>query len=117
MLPTFERIAIFAQAILVLYAIGFLLFLAVQVAWKYGNRATPVFIDGTLYALMAMGTAAELALSNDDVYKYASPYFVFYSKSLTNIILAGATAVKGFRSKSYSEYSKNKQPTNGETKQ
>lgn len=76
---------------------------------------SPVFVDGLLYVLIAMGAAAVIVLSDNEIYKYASPYFVFYAKSAANIILAGATALKTYRSSSYADHVKEKKESGNTT--
>ncbi len=107
-MTTIERLAVFSQVLFITFA-GFVLLLAlVRFCVKYGNNITPVFIDGLLFTLLAVWTAMMGIYQSDEIYKYCSPYFVFYSKSMVSIMLAGATALKAFRSTSYSEHVKEK---------
>lgn len=64
----------------------------------------PVVIDGFLYVVIAVCGFAEATLTSDDVYKYMIPWMVFYSKWIIGMVGAGATALKMFRSTSYSEH-------------
>lgn len=64
----------------------------------------PVVIDGFLYVVIAVCGFAEATLTSDDVYKYMNPFLVFYTKWIVGMIGAGATALKMFRSTSYSEH-------------
>lgn len=70
---------------------------------RYGNMKS-VVIDGFLYVVIAVCGFAEATLTSDDIFKYMNPYCVFYSKWIMGMIGAGATALKMFRSTSYSEH-------------
>lgn len=98
-----ESIAAFACVTLTFYAWGLAFYCAFRFVLKYSSLLTAVRIDGGLYTLMGMATAAVVALQNDNVYKYLSPYFVFYAQSISNILLAGAVALKTFRSRSFGD--------------
>ena len=61
---------------------------------KYGNMK-PVVIDGFLYVVIAVcGTITAIM----------NPYVVFYMKAVNEILCAAATALKMYRSTSYSEH-------------
>lgn len=68
------------------------------------KNMTPVKLDGLLYVLIAVCGFAEATLTSDDIYKYMNPYFVFYVKWGIGMIGAGATALKMFRSTTYSDH-------------
>lgn len=68
------------------------------------GNAKPVHVDGALYVMIALFGAALTALTNDDVYKYMSPYLVFYLKMFCSLALAVVTALKMFRSSSYAAH-------------
>jgi hypothetical protein len=70
---------------------------------KYGNMK-PVVIDGFLYVVIAMAASVEVNLTSDDCYKYMNPYVIWYAKMLVAVFAAGVTALKMFRSTSYSEH-------------
>lgn len=70
---------------------------------KYGN-VKPVVIDGFLYVIIAMGGSVEISLTSDDCYKYMNAYVIWYSKVLVAVFIAGATALKMYRSTSYKEH-------------
>lgn len=108
LIPFYDRLAVFAQVLLVLYAGSVLVAISLKFIIKYGATVTPVFIDGFLFTLLAVFTAIEAVYQSDEAYKYLSPYFVFYSKSIVGVMLAGATSLKAFRSTSYSEHVKDK---------
>ena len=71
---------------------------------RYFAGIKPVTIDGALYVLIALFGAALAELTSDDAYKYCSPYVLYYLKFATKLGLAGATALKMFRSTAYSEH-------------
>ena len=98
-----EKIAAFAQVTAVFYAWGMAFYATFRFVLKHYSLLTPVRIDGGLYTLMGMAGAAVLALQDNDVYKYLPPDFVFYAKTLSNILLAGAISLKTFRSRSYGD--------------
>ncbi len=68
----------------------------------------PVIIDGFLYVVIAMSGSLEVALTSDDAYKYLNPYFIYFAKNINAVILAGITALKMYRSTSYSEHQEEK---------
>lgn len=96
-----ESFAILAEVLLVGYAVFVLCWASLWLLFKYGDRMTPAFVDGLLYTLMGMGGSAVVCLSDNDVYKYLSAYFVYYAKTISAVTLAGATSLKTFRSTSY----------------
>lgn len=71
---------------------------------KHYGGLKPVVIDGFLYVIIAVCGFAEATLTSDDVFKYMNPYLVFYIKWIVGMLGAGATALKMFRSTSYSEH-------------
>lgn len=79
-----------------------------MITWIYNkmHNLPPVFIDGFLYFLIAVFGSIEAGMANDDAYKYMNAYVVFYIKFFSAIMLAGATAIKMFRSTTYSEHKK-----------
>lgn len=74
---------------------------------KFGSLK-PVVIDGFLYVCIAMFGSIIGLMSTDEVYKYMNPYAVFYIKALSSIGLAGVSALKMFRSTSYSDHQADK---------
>lgn len=64
----------------------------------------PVVIDGILYVLIAVFGSFIACITSDEAYKYINPYFIFYSKTVAEMGLAGASALKMFRSTSYSDH-------------
>lgn len=65
----------------------------------------PVWIDGTLYVLLALFGAVELTLNNDDIYKYVTHVsLVYWGKNAVAWTLAVVTAVKMFRSTTYADH-------------
>lgn len=70
---------------------------------KYGNTK-PVVIDGFLYVVIAVCGTITAIMTSDEVYKYMNPYVVFYVKGVNEILCAASTALKMYRSTSYSEH-------------
>lgn len=75
---------------------------------RYFSGIPAVFIDGLLYTLIAVFGATLAILTSEEVYKYLGPYTIFYLKSGTSIGLAGASAIKMFRSTAYSDHQEKK---------
>ncbi len=75
-------------------------------SWAYDKvgQIKPVVIDGFLYVVIAICGTITAILTSDEVYKYMNPYFVFYFKGTNEILAAGATALKMYRSTSYSDH-------------
>jgi hypothetical protein len=78
---------------------------------KYGNMK-PVVIDGFLYVVIAVCGTITAIMTSDEVYKYMNPYMVFYFKATNEIFCAAATALKMYRSTSYSEHQAEKKAKN-----
>ena len=71
---------------------------------KYFTSVSPMFIDGTLYALVAWFIFNQSYFGGDEAAKYIEPATKFW---LNWVIGSGATlvgAIKMFRSTSYSEH-------------
>ena len=75
---------------------------------KYSG-VKPVVIDGILYVLIAMFGSIIAAFTSDEAYKYCNVYFIFWTKTISEIGLAGVSALKMFRSTSYSDHLATKQ--------
>lgn len=75
---------------------------------KYSG-VKPVVIDGILYVLIAMFGSLIAAFTSDESYKYCNVYFIFWTKTISEIGLAGVSALKMFRSTSYSDHLATKQ--------
>lgn len=71
---------------------------------KYFSQIKPVTVDGALYVLIAVFGTCITVLNSDDAYKYFNPYVLYYSKAIGAILLAAVSALKMFRSTSYSEH-------------
>lgn len=67
-----------------------------------------VFIDGFLYFLIAVFGASIGILSEDDAYKYINEFVLYWLKFWSKVGLAGATALKMYRSTSYSAHQEEK---------
>jgi hypothetical protein len=54
--------------------------------------------------LIAVFGSMQTLLTSDDAYKYFNPYWLYYSKFVTAVALAAVSALKMFRSTSYSDH-------------
>lgn len=61
-------------------------------------------IDGILYVCIAVFMFQQNFLSSDDVYKYVSPFVVFWSKFVVGTLGAAAGALKMFRSTTFADH-------------
>lgn len=75
---------------------------------NYLDKIKPVTLDGCLYMLIAICGSMVTMLNSDDAYKYFNPYVLYYSKFVVSVALAAVSALKMFRSTSYSEHLENK---------
>lgn len=76
----------------------------IRLVQKYLSSIPPVFIDGSLYALIAWFTFNQSYLSGDEAAKYIEPETKFW---LNWIVGSGATifaAIKMFRSTVFAEH-------------
>ena len=76
---------------------------------NYYSGVKPVMVDGLLYVLIALFGAMEALLNEDDSYKYNNPYFLYWSKFVIICLLSIVSALKMFRSTSYSDHLATKQ--------
>lgn len=78
----------------------------------YFGSVPPVFTDGLLYVLIAIFGAVQGHLSLDDAAKWVNPQVLFWLKGGVLVCLTSVTAIKMYRSTSYSEHRAKK---NGDT--
>lgn len=78
---------------------------------KFGN-VKPVVIDGFLYVVIAVCGTITAIMTSDEIYKYVNPYCVFYGKAVNEILTAGSTALKMYRSTSYADHTAAKKAQN-----
>ena len=71
---------------------------------NYFTNIRPVTVDGTLYVLIALFGYMQATMSSEEAYKYASPHLLYWSKFSVGALLAVVSALKMFRSTSYSEH-------------
>jgi hypothetical protein len=64
----------------------------------------PVILDGFLYVLIALFGGMEATFTSDEAFKYLNVYFIYYSKTIVVWLLEVVTAIKMFRSTSYSDH-------------
>lgn len=70
----------------------------------YFAGVKPVYIDGTLYVILALFGAVLITFNNDDVYKYVDARWVYWIKNGSEWIVAVTTAIKMFRSTAYADH-------------
>lgn len=70
---------------------------------RYGDMK-PVVIDGFLYVVIAICGTVLAVFTQEDAYKYVNPYILYWGKLLVEVVGSAATALKMFRSTSYSEH-------------
>lgn len=71
---------------------------------RYFSSIPPVFIDGFLYAMIAVFAAMVASFNSEEAYKYIAPLLLYWLKQASTWGLALVTAVKMFRSTTYSEH-------------
>ena len=71
---------------------------------KYFSGIQPVFIDGFLYAMIAVFAAMVASFNSEEAYKYIAPVLLYWLKQTSTWGLALVTAIKMFRSTTYSEH-------------
>ena len=72
--------------------------------WRELTTVKPVFLDGGLWVIIAMGQAAQARLGSEDVYKYVEPHMLYWLKTGVEIVTQGATGLKMFRSTAYGKH-------------
>lgn len=70
----------------------------------YLTSIPPVFVDGTLYALVAMFGFLQAQFGSDDAAKYLSPVHLFWIKTVVGAMASVALAMKLYRSTSYADH-------------
>lgn len=90
---------LFCVFLVVLSAIAIALLLR-----RFFPDTKPVVVDGWLYVTIAVSGAAMTYLGEDSSYKYLDPYFIFYAKGASGLILQAANALKMFRSTGYAQH-------------
>ena len=69
---------------------------------EYFSGISPVWIDGTLYVLLALFGAIELTFNSEDIYKYFNYVTaIYWIKHTVGWLIALITAIKMFRDKSF----------------
>lgn len=67
-----------------------------------------VYIDGTLYMIIAVCGFLASQFGSDEAYKLFTETMLFWAKLVNGTLLAGATALKMFRSTGFAEHVQNK---------
>lgn len=76
---------------------------------RYFQSVSPVFLDGTLYILIAMFGALTAAFSSDEAAKYLEDETLFWVRTICGTTSATLLALKMFRSTSYAEHQERKE--------
>jgi hypothetical protein len=77
-------------------------------AQNYFISLKPVFIDGTLYVLIAIFQYLQTEFGSDDAEKFLAPMALFYIKLVVGPIAAALLALKMFRSTSFADHKEEK---------
>lgn len=103
-MTTVERLAVFSQVMLILFASSVFCIYILKMTIRYGNKISPVVTDGSLGIAVAVAGFYIQVMSGTDAYHYAGPYFIFYSNLTVGMILQACNALRAFRSKSYTQH-------------
>lgn len=71
---------------------------------RYFAKVSPMFVDGTLYALIALFGYLNGYFGSDDAAKYIDAKTLFYLNGLVGGLGATFLAIKMFRSTQYAEH-------------
>ena len=75
---------------------------------NYFTSIPPVFIDGLLYALIALLVFSQAYMGGDEAAKYISPAVKFWLNYVIGALAAFVGAIKMFRSTGYAEHQEKK---------
>lgn len=75
----------------------------------------PIFIDGLLYAAVAIFGFLQTQFGGEEAVKLLSPQVLFWVKTVVGALAAGALAVKLFRSTAYAEHQAKVKNGSGDT--
>lgn len=79
---------------------------------KYFTSIPPVFLDGSLYALIALFTFCQSYFGGDEASKFISPAFKFWLNGFIGGAATVFAAIKMFRSTAFAEHQEAKKDTN-----
>lgn len=71
---------------------------------RYFTSVSPVFMDGTLYILIALFGALTATFSSDEAAKYLEAETLFWVRTVCNVNSAWLLALKMFRSTAFAEH-------------
>lgn len=83
---------------------------------KYFASIPAVFIDGSIYVLLAFIGANSAALSSDMAAKYLDAELIFYTQWINNAMGASLLALKMFRSTGFAQHQEEKKKKEDDTK-
>lgn len=72
--------------------------------YRYLAQIPPMWLDGLLYLALAVLTQMQNDFSADDVLLYVGPVLLFWLKKSIGWAVAGALAVKLYRSRSFADH-------------
>ena len=81
---------------------------------KYFAGVSPMFIDGTLYALIALFAFLGTFFGSEDAAQYVHPVWLFWVKGIIGSLSAFLLAIKLFRSTSFADHQESKRTGNTE---
>jgi len=76
----------------------------IQWAAKYFEGISPMFIDGLLYASIAIFQFLQTAFGSDEAGKFIDLQLLFYVKTAVGCTASGLLAIKLYRSTSYADH-------------
>lgn len=71
---------------------------------NYFSSIKPVFIDGSLYACIALLTFGQMYFGGDEAAKYIEPSVKFWLIGIVGCLAAMLNSIKSFRNTSYAEH-------------
>lgn len=77
------------------------------------NKIETVHIEAALYVCIAVFAFFQIQLASDEAGKFIALQALFWLKSINGAALAGATALKTFRSQVFADYRRTKENGNG----
>jgi hypothetical protein len=78
---------------------------------NYFSNIPPMFIDGSIYVILAVFGFLQTQFGSDEASKFISAELLFYLKNLVGSVSAGLLALKLFRSTSYADHKRDKENT------
>lgn len=83
-------------------------------AYNYFSSIPAVFLDGVLYAAIALFTFLGTTFGGDEAAKWITPKWLFIDKTVIGSLSAISLSIKLYRSTAYSDHLKQKEKENNE---